>query len=124
MSQSKRAERLGEMIQKEISDMLHRQIKDPRISGLCTVMKVEVSEDLHHAKVSVSILGTEEQQKSTLAGLKSAAGYIRREIGQRIKLRYTPEVTFVLDRSAEYGIQIEQLIRKFKEENKLTDDDT
>jgi len=121
MLQYKRSERLGEMIQKEISDILHRRIKDPRVDGLCTVMKVDVSEDLRHAKVSVSVMGTEQQQKNTLIGLKNASGFIRREIGHRIELRYTPELTFILDKSVEYGIQIDQLIKKFREENQEID---
>ena len=121
MLQYKRSERLGEMIQKEISDILHRRIKDPRVDGLCTVMKVDVSVDLRHAKVSVSVMGTEQQQKNTLIGLKNASGFIRREIGHRIELRYTPELTFILDKSVEYGIQIDQLIKKFREENQEID---
>jgi len=105
----KRADRLGDLIQQEISDILHRRLKDPRV-GFCTIMRVDVSDDLSHAKVHVSIMGTENQQKSTLAGLKSAKGFIRKEIGQRISLRHTPEITFVLDKSVEHSIRIAQLI--------------
>lgn len=101
-------------MQKEISDILHRQIKDPRI-GFCTVMRVEVSDDLRHAKIRVSIMGNENQQKSTLAGLKSASGFIRREIGRRIALRNTPEIVFIQDKSIDYSIRIAQLIEEEKQ---------
>ncbi len=121
MFQYKRSDRLGEIIREEISDILFRQIKDPRINGLCSIVRVDVSDDLRYAKVSVSIMGDETQQKRTLAGLKSAANYIRREIGHRIDLRYVPEMTFVLDKSIEYSIHIDQLIKEFKKENQNID---
>jgi ribosome-binding factor A len=112
--QYRRADRLGDLIQREISDILQRQIKDPRI-GFCTIMRVKVSDDLRHAKVYASIMGTESQQKSTLAGLKSATGFIRREIGRRIALRHTPEIVFVLDRSVDHSFRIAQLIEEGQE---------
>jgi ribosome-binding factor A len=101
-------------MQREISDIMHRRIKDPRI-GFCTIMRVDVSDDLRHAKVYASIMGTESQQKSTLKGLKSAAGFIRREIGRRIALRHTPEIVFVLDRSVDDSLRIAQLIEEGQE---------
>lgn len=121
MFQYKRSDRLGEIMRKEISDILYKQIKDPRINGLCSIVRVDVSDDLRYAKVSVSIMGDESQQKNTLAGLKSATNYIRREIGHRIDLRYVPEMTFVLDKSIEYSIHIDQLIKEFKKENQNID---
>ena len=111
----KRSNRLGDLIQREISDILQRRIKDPRI-GFCTIMRVDVSDDLRHAKVRVSIMGTESQKKSTLAGLKSARGFIRREIGRRITLRHTPEIVFVLDKSIEDSFRIARLIEEGQEE--------
>jgi ribosome-binding factor A len=109
-----RADRLGDLMQREVSDILYRRTKDPRI-GFCTIMRVDVSKDLRHAKVYVSIMGTEDQQKSTLAGLKSATGFIRREIGRRIALRHTPEIVFRLDKSVDHSIRIAQLIEEVKE---------
>ncbi len=109
MLQYKRSDRLGDLIQREISDILQKQIKDPRI-GFCTIMRVDVSNDLRHAKARVSIMGSESQQKSALAGLKSAGGFIRREIGRRISLRHTPEIVFVLDESIEHSLRIAKLI--------------
>ena len=117
MLQYTRAERLGDLMQREISDILHRQVKDPRI-GFCTLIRVDLSGDLRHAKVRVSIMGTESQQKSTLAGLKSATGFIRREIGRRIALKHTPEIVFILDRSVDHSIRIAQLIKEEQKEEK------
>ena len=111
----KRADRLGDLMQREISDILHRKIKDPRI-GFCTIMGVNVSDDLRHAKVRVSIMGTESQKKSTLKGLKSATGFVRREIGSRIALRHTPEIVFVIDKSVDHSIRIAQLIKEGEKE--------
>jgi ribosome-binding factor A len=121
MLQHKRSDRLSELMQVELSDIIHRHVKDPRVSEFCTVMKVELSEDLRHAKVYVSIMGDESQQKKTLIGLKNATGFIRREIGQRIGLRHTPELVFVLDKSIDYSFEIEQLIKDFNKENDKLD---
>lgn len=110
----KRSDRLGDLMQKEISEILQRRIKDPRI-GFCTIMRVDVSDDLRHAKIRVSILGSESQKKSTLLGLKSAQGFIRREIGRMLTLRHTPEIVFVLDSSIEDSMRIAQLIDEGKE---------
>jgi len=117
MAQQRRADRLSELIQQELSDILRRQIKDPRITEFCTIMKVEVSDDLRHAKISVSIMGDESQQKSTLAGLKNATGYIRREIGHRVGLRYAPELVFTIDKSIDYSFEIDKIIRDFNKDN-------
>jgi ribosome-binding factor A len=121
MLQHKRSDRLGDVMQQELSDILRKQVKDPRIGEFCTVMRVDLSEDLRHAKVYISIMGSESQQKSTLAGLKNATGFIRREIGHRIGLRYTPELVFVLDKSVDYIFEIDQLIREFHEQNEDID---
>lgn len=122
MLQYKRSDRIGDLIQREISDILHRQIKDPRI-GFCTVMRVDVSDDLRYAKARVSIMGSESQQKSTLAGLKSAGGFIRREIGRRISLRHTPEIVFVLDESIEHSLRIAELIDEGQFDDDPVDED-
>ena len=118
MLQYKRSDRLGDLIQREISDILHRQIKDPRV-GFCTIIRVDMSDDLRHAKVRVSLMGNETEQKNTLAGLKSATGFIRREIGSRIALRHTPEIVFVQDKSVDHSIRIAQLIADGQEENTI-----
>jgi ribosome-binding factor A len=107
----KRTERLGELILAEVSDLLARDIKDPRI-GFVTLTRVEMSDDLRYAKVFASILGTEQEKARTLQGLASATGYIRRHLGRTLHLRYTPEITFLNDVSLEHGAKIAQLLRQ------------
>jgi ribosome-binding factor A len=104
-----RQKRLGELLKKEISDMLTRGIKDPRI-GFVSITSIEVSGDLRHAKVFVSVYGSEQERKSTVAGLKSAAGYIRKELGQRLRVRRVPEISIIYDESLERGSRILELI--------------
>jgi ribosome-binding factor A len=107
----KRSERLGELILAEISDLLTRGIKDPRI-GFVTLTRVEMSDDLRHAKVFVSIIGAEPEKARTLQGLSSATGYIRRHLGRALHLRYTPEIAFLVDDSLEHGAKIAQILRQ------------
>ncbi|HEY4601598.1 MAG TPA: 30S ribosome-binding factor RbfA [Cerasibacillus sp.] len=106
-----RANRVAEQMKKELGDILTRKIKDPRI-GFVTVTDVEVTGDLQQATVYVSILGSEEEKKETLLGLSKAKGFIRSEIGSRIRLRKTPEITFEFDEALEYGNRIETILKK------------
>lgn len=103
-----RPERLAEVIKKEVSDLL-RQMKDPRI-GFVTVTTVEVSPDLRYAKVFVSVLGNGTEQDASFKALQRAQGFVRSELGKRIRLRHTPEVSFVLDRSIVEGTRLIQII--------------
>jgi ribosome-binding factor A len=107
----KRSERLGELILAEISDLVRREIKDPRI-GFVTFTRVEMSDDLRHAKVFVSCIGAEPEKMRTLQGLSSATGYIRRHLGRALHLRYAPELTFLLDDALEHGAKIAQILRQ------------
>jgi ribosome-binding factor A len=107
----KRSERLGELILAEISDLITRDIKDPRV-GFVTFTRVEMSDDLRYAKVFVSSLGSEQEKARMLQGLSSATGYIRRHLGRALHLRYTPEITFLIDESLEHGAKIAQLLRE------------
>jgi ribosome-binding factor A len=107
----KRSERLGELLLAEISELVVRDLKDPRL-GFVTFTRVELSDDLRHAKVFVSILGSEPEKARTLQGLASATGYIRRHLGRSLRLRYTPELTFLIDESMEHGAKIAQLLRQ------------
>src|SRR5215510_16127754 len=107
----KRAERLGELVLEEVSNLLRRELKDPRI-GFVTFTRVEMSDDLRHAKVFVSSIGTEAEKARTLQGLASATGYIRRHLGRALHLRYTPEITFVRDDALEHGANIAQILRQ------------
>ncbi|EZP78082.1 ribosome-binding factor A [Parageobacillus genomosp. 1] len=110
-----RATRVGEQMKKELSDIIGRKLKDPRI-GFVTVTDVRVTGDLQQAKVYITVLGDEEQRQNTLKGLEKAKGFIRSEIGQRIRLRKTPEIFFEIDESIEYGNRIERLIRQISTE--------
>jgi ribosome-binding factor A len=108
---SLRANRVGEQMKKELSDIIGRKIKDPRI-GFVTVTDVQVSGDLQQAKVYISVLGDEEQRENTLKGLAKAKGFIRSEVGQRIRLRKTPEIIFEWDESMEYGNRINSILHQ------------
>ncbi|MFC0524183.1 30S ribosome-binding factor RbfA [Pontibacillus salicampi] len=105
-----RANRVGEQMKKELGDIIGRKIKDPRI-GFVTVTEVKVTGDLQQAKVYISVLGGEKQKQDTLVGLAKAKGFIRSEIGKRIRLRKTPEITFEFDEAIEYGNRIESIIQ-------------
>ena len=102
--------RINGEVQKELGRIITREIKDPRISSLTSVVAVEVAPDLKTCKAYISVLGDESVQKKAIEGLKSAQGFIRREIGRRLNLRHTPEFIFELDHSIEQGAYINQLI--------------
>ena len=102
--------RINGEVQRELANIIRGGIKDPRISPLTSVVAVEVAPDLKTCKAYISVLGDSEAQKATLAGLKSAEGYIRRELAHSINLRNTPEITFVLDQSIEYGVHMSKII--------------
>src|SRR4028119_123414 len=104
MATGRRVSRVAELIKREVSQMLLQDIKDDRVgAGMVSVTDVDVSGDLQHAKIYVSIYGTDEARQQIMAGLKSATGYIRSELGHRVRLRRTPEVIFQEDRSIERG---------------------
>jgi len=108
--EGKRSEKVADLIQREVSEMLVRSIKDPRI-GFVTITKVTVSEDCRFAKVYFSVAGTLAERESSGKGLESAKGYVRKELGRRLRLRYTPEIVFQFDPSIEYSIHMEEVIR-------------
>lgn len=120
MAKQLRIEKLQELIKQEMSKMLLKELKDPRI-GFVTVTDVEMTGDLREAKIYVSIMGGAEQVKSSLEGLNSALGFIRREIGQRIRLRFTPEISFALDTSLDYGDHIQKLLLQVEGDAKNDD---
>ena len=111
----RRAERLADRIRAEVAEMISAELKDPRI-GFATVTGADMSGDLHYARVSVSVLGSADAQQQCLEGLTSAAGYVRRELGHRLRLRRVPELTFVLDHTAEENEKLEMLLQKLKNE--------
>ena len=101
--------RINGEVQKELSRIISREIKDPRISPMTSVVAVEVAPDLKQCKAYISVLGDKDAQDATLAGLKSAIGFIRRELARTVNLRNTPEIHFVLE-SIEYGVNMSKLI--------------
>ncbi len=117
MATNRRVARIAELIKREVSQMLFSGIKDDRVgTGMVSITDVDVSGDLQHAKIFVSIYGTEEAKAQTMEGLKSATGYVRSELGQRIRLRRTPEVMFVQDLGIERGTKVLSLINRLSEE--------
>ena len=113
---NKRANRVAEQMKKELGDIISRRLKDPRV-GFVTVTGVDVTGDLQQAKIYITVLGNEEQKKETLDALEKASGFIRSEMGSRIRLRKTPEIQFEFDESIEYGNRIETLISKLNEKD-------
>lgn len=113
-----RDRRLGELLKEEISDIIRREVRDPRIGGFVSITEVEVSGDLRHAKVFVSVMGSEQEKQETMEGLEEATGYIRCLVGERITVYHTPELKFRYDDSIEHGIHISQIIKEARAEDK------
>ena len=111
---TKRTDRVSEQIQREISDILLKDVNDPRV-GFVTITEVRVSDDLHNARVFASVLGDEKKQEEFMRGLRSATPYIQREVGRRINLRVVCELHFTLDTSAERAARTDELLRQARE---------
>ncbi len=112
-----RSKKVQVQLKKEISRILHDDLKDPRI-GFVTLTRIDLTGDLRYAKVYFSILGDKKVQESSLEGIESATAYIRRLVGQRLKLKYVPELSFRLDRSIEYSINLEKTFEVLRNERK------
>ncbi|HXL03473.1 MAG TPA: 30S ribosome-binding factor RbfA [Bacillota bacterium] len=110
-----RPKRVAESIRSEVADIFAREMKDPRL-GFATVTDVEVSGDLRHVKIFVSVMGDETQTSETMAALDSAQGFIRSELGKRIRLRHTPEISFHLDTSIQHGARVFELLQEIRKE--------
>ena len=117
MSNNLRIEKLQELIKQEMSKSILQEIKDPRI-GFVTVTDVKLSKDLSVAKIFVSIMGSDEQIKDTLEGLKSALGFLRHEIAKKVRMKYTPKIYFALDTSQNYSEHIQKLLLEISNEEK------
>jgi ribosome-binding factor A len=114
-----RQERLGEQIAADMSDLLRTRVKDPRV-GFASITRVEVSGDLRHAKIFVSVMGDQNEQTETMKALKHATGFLRHELAERLNIRFMPEIVFKLDTSIEEGSRILELLRKTEEEDRAT----
>lgn len=106
----KRIDRINEEIKKELMDIIQNGLKDPRIPKIISITSVSVTNDFKYATVYVSVFGSNDEKDNAIAGLKSAAGFIRGELGRRVQLRYTPSIQFKLDDSIEKGVELNKLI--------------
>lgn len=118
MAKSKRIEQVAGEIQAILGDVIRREIKDPRL-GFVTVMSVNISPDLYYAHVNVSVMGDDQARSDSLATLNRAKGFLRRQIGQDLRLRQVPELVFHLDTSLDAREHMDSLIRKLEEERRL-----
>ena len=121
----RRTDRVSVLIQRELSDIIQRELKDPRV-GFCTISQVQVSTDLRYADVKVSVVGDKQQKRNSITGLKSAAGFLRREVVQRIGLRHAPELRFELDDSVDQLMRIDRLLKRIHTQEEIsspTDDE-
>nr|HET6901718.1 30S ribosome-binding factor RbfA [Ktedonobacteraceae bacterium] len=121
MANPHRQEKLGELFALELSELLRTRVKDPRV-GFASITHVEVSGDLRHAKIFVSVMGSPEEQVATIRTLKHAAGFLRHELAGRITLRYMPELAFKLDNSIAEGAHVLELIQQFEQEEHLQEE--
>ncbi len=112
---SRRPERVAEAVRDELSEIIQRRVKDPRV-GFATVMSAQVTRDLRQVRVFVSVLGGDKEKEGTLSALASANGFIRSELGRRLSLRHVPELIFELDESIEHGQHINRLLREISED--------
>ena len=117
IAMTRRLERLNGLFREELSDLLLRQLKDPRLAQFVSITRVVISPDLSHARVFVSVMGSEEEKASTLEGLTAAANYLRRELNNRISLRRMPELSFRRDDSLEKGAHVLDLLNQISEES-------
>jgi ribosome-binding factor A len=116
--QRKRIKRLNSLLIEVLSEVIRNEVKDPRLAPLITVTNVEITNDLHHAKVSISVIGTDKQRRETLEALESAAGFISVSASKKVVMRYFPALTFKLDTTADDQMKIDALIEKIhREEN-------
>lgn len=114
--------RINGEVQKELATLIREGIKDPRIHPMTSVMDVEVAPDLKTCKAYISVMGDDKAKQDTLAGLKSAEGYIRRQLAKRINLRNTPEIRFLLDESIEYGVNMSRILNELAEKENWEED--
>lgn len=112
--------RINEEVLRKLSEIIHGSIKDPRINPMTSVVSVEVAPDLKTCKAYISVLGDAQSQKDTLAGLRSAEGYIRHSLAKTVNLRNTPQITFIIDQSIEYGVRMSHFIDEVNKNNSQT----
>lgn len=120
----KRTDRLNSLLKEVISDVIRKDVRNPHVTELVTVTKVEITRDLHYAKVYISVIGTEQQKAETIAALQTAAGFIAVHASKLVVMRYFPSLTFKLDDYVEKHMRIEELLSKISAEKKAREDET
>jgi ribosome-binding factor A len=123
MAENRRPDRVAEAIREAVAMFLAEGVKDPRVTGLVTVTGVDVTRDLRHARVHVSILGTEQDKVQTMEGLQSVAGYLRAKLGRTLRLRVTPELDFKYDASIAHAARIDSLLEQIRTDGPAPDVD-
>jgi ribosome-binding factor A len=118
-----RTDRLNSLLREVISDVIHKEVKNPHLGKFVTVTQVEITKDLRHAKVHISVLGADEEKKKSLEALNQAAGFIAISASQQVRMRFFPELRFFLDESAEKAMHIEKLIQEVQDERDRRSDD-
>ena len=114
--------RINDELARELANIIRTEVKDPRVSSMTSVIKVETTADLKYCKVFISVLGNEEDKANVMKGLKNASGFMRHLLAERVNLRNTPELIFKLDDSVEYAIKMDKLIREVSGESRDTDE--
>lgn len=112
----KRTDRLNSLLKEVISDVIRREVRNPHVNELITVTRVDITKDLHNAKVYISVIGTQEEKEKTIVALQSAAGFIAVNASKLVVMRYFPALTFKLDTAVEKHMRIEELLKKIKDE--------
>ena len=123
MPDNRRPDRVAEAIREAVAMFLAEGVKDPRVTGLVTVTGVDVTRDLRHARVHVSILGSEQDKKQTMEGLASVAGHLRAKLGRTLRLRVTPELDFKYDASIAHAARIDSLLEQIRTDDAASHDD-
>jgi len=118
---SSRLLKVSELVKRTVSDIIQKDMKDP-LPALVSVTRVEISPDLQHAKIFISVLGNQGQKDASLQKLKSAKGFIRYLLGKRVGLKYTPDLLFITDSSIEYGMHISEVLEKIRKEDELVEE--
>lgn len=118
MKNNSRITRISDEIQREVANILRSELKDPRVNTITTVLKADTTSDLKQCKLFVSIMGDAQTKKEAMEGLKNSAGFIRKQLADRINLRNTPELVFVLDESLDYSLKIDKLLKEVNNQGK------
>lgn len=118
MPAKQRVDRLNSLLKEVLSEVIRREVRNPHVATLVTVTRVDISKDLHYAKVFVSVIGSQEEKEQTIAALQSAAGFIAVNASKKVVMRYFPELTFKLDISVDHHLRIDEILNKIHEEEK------